>query len=663
MPRRHGALAPARVHRLLLAALTCAVLSFALAAPARAADRSASPSTLASVFSTAQSGDRILLESGSYGTFRGGQKPGTVTIRPQPGAAVSMKLELNGASNLRFEALTITGATISASTRHVAVVESRFTGATTLRDGPAMDILLDRNTHDDINVCGGCLEGRVHITGGTGNGTPNGIVISNSHFGGGNSDGIQNGGYGTQIGPGNEFEGIMQSCSGGSNCPHTDPIQLYGSSRTRIVGNYLHDNSTTIMAPDGPDHELIEHNVIVANHDARAVNLGSDEGSIVRHNTLIGTVMHKAGNSGRASSGTVITDNIITGGISRLNGSTTAEENFNLINGGGGAGAANITGRPTFTGGANPSSHAGFALATSSLGRVNASDGTDRGAAIGDLPPTPPPTPTPTPTPTATPTPTPTPTPGTTAQAIWSAPTGARVGAPLLLDGRPSQGDGPLTCTWSFENQAGSTVWETHAGCALPFTFAQPGTKWVRLTVEEPGGERHSRKRSFVVVDAADPGPTPTPDPAPDPDPDPDPTPTPNPAPTPAPDRPAPVIVAPAPDDGPPPAQNSRAPGGPTGTPVVVDVGRKFRLKQIRQGLRVRVTVEEDVRLTLTLVRDHRRLARHSGRVRAGTRTLVLKPGRAALGGEASAMLTLRIAVVDANGGRGTEELRIRVRR
>jgi hypothetical protein len=364
--------------------LVIALALWVVPGTAQAVDRSASPATLGSAFAAAQAGDRILLDAGDYGTFRGGQKSGTVTIRPAAGATASMRLDLNGASNLRFEGLTISRADLSATTRNVAVVGSRFTGMATLRDGPGLNILFDGNTHDDINVCDGCLEGRVHITGGTGNRTPNGIVISNSHFSGGNADGIQNGGYGTQIGPGNEFENLLQ---GDPDLAHTDPIQLYGSHHTHIVGNYLHDNEMTIMAADGPDHELIEHNVIVANHDARAVNLGSDDGSIVRHNTLIGTVMHKAGTPGSPSVGTVIKDNIITGGITRLNGSSAAEEDYNLVRNGDHSGPHDRRGTPVFLGGAQPSTHAGFRLAAGSPGKGAASDGTDMGALFGDATP------------------------------------------------------------------------------------------------------------------------------------------------------------------------------------------------------------------------------------------------------------------------------------
>ncbi|HUC20400.1 MAG TPA: dockerin type I domain-containing protein, partial [Candidatus Polarisedimenticolaceae bacterium] len=69
-----------------------------------------------------------------------------------------------------------------------------------------------------------------------------------------------------------------------------------------------------------------------------------------------------------------------------------------------------LKGKPTFVGGAKPTTYAGFALAAGSLGKGNASDGLDRGIRLSATPsPTPPP-PTPTPTP---PPPTPTPPPPT----------------------------------------------------------------------------------------------------------------------------------------------------------------------------------------------------------------------------------------------------------
>ncbi len=81
------------------AALLAVILVWAVPKAGRGqADRTATPATFASVWSQAQGGDRILLAEGSYGDFSGGSKPSTVTIMPQPGAAVSMSLSFYGSS-------------------------------------------------------------------------------------------------------------------------------------------------------------------------------------------------------------------------------------------------------------------------------------------------------------------------------------------------------------------------------------------------------------------------------------------------------------------------------------------------------------------------------------------------------------------------------------
>ena len=69
-----------------------------------------------------------------------------------------------------------------------------------------------------------------------GSDTPAGrVIISNSHFGGGCSDGVQLNAGETQIGPGNEFTGILQGpCGSGV---HADPVQCVGSSGTTLIGN------------------------------------------------------------------------------------------------------------------------------------------------------------------------------------------------------------------------------------------------------------------------------------------------------------------------------------------------------------------------------------------------------------------------------------------
>ena len=87
-------------------------------------------------------------------------------------------------------------------------------------------------------------------------------------------------------------------------------------------------------------------------------------------------------------------------------------------------------------------------------------------------------------------------------KAVWATPTAVQVGTPVTLDGTASTGAAPLACTWSFENQSGSTVFQTRSGCEIEFTFESSGTKYVRLTVEDSTGSSDSNRRSFTVSEA-----------------------------------------------------------------------------------------------------------------------------------------------------------------
>jgi Bacterial Ig domain/Right handed beta helix region len=372
----------------LLVVAVAAGLALALPAGARAADLQANPGTLTGVFNAAQGGDVIHLAAGDYGTFRGGSKPSMVALVPQPGATATMSVAFNPASYVRLDGLTIDDATLEGATHHVTVANSRFTGSVVIRTNQMANagVLFDGNTHVGITVCGTCYEGRITLPGS--GPSASGVVILHSLFSGGNSDGIQNGSNGTQI-IGNEFTNLDQA---DPNVAHTDPIQLYGSRNSVVRGNYIHDTASGIMSGDGTDHELIEHNVILRTGNSPII-LGPDDGSVVRHNTLMGTLRVCAGGSGACngsapSSGTVVKDNVVTTLYTNGapgNPATYAEEDYNLINsrdGGPAAGAHDIIGRPTFVGGATPTRFAGFELAANSKGKGNASDGTDRGANV-----------------------------------------------------------------------------------------------------------------------------------------------------------------------------------------------------------------------------------------------------------------------------------------
>jgi hypothetical protein len=361
------------------------IAAFAVPGAASAADLNATPSNLSSVYASAQGGDVIHLAAGSYGSFAGGSKSSVVTLTPQSGATATMSPNLgSGVNNLKLDGLTIDGVYTNGA-RNTAIVNSRFTGLTRV-DTPAnvsnANLVFDHDTFDGLSATASSYEGRLTVRGYE-NTSAVGVKITNSHFGnGGCSDGIQIIGdaYGVEVGPGNEFSGIKQ----GSCAPHVDSIQLYGSSHTQIVGNYFHDNDTIIMAPDGGDHENIADNVMVGSGYVPAVQLGSHNATQFVHNTVKSIDVHMDHKSGEpASSQGVVRDNVFVSGTTNATDAGNCSGctvSYNLFNSSGNATGSNTqVGTPAFTGGANPSTYSGYALASGSPGKANASDGADRG--------------------------------------------------------------------------------------------------------------------------------------------------------------------------------------------------------------------------------------------------------------------------------------------
>jgi hypothetical protein len=354
----------------------------------------ATTANLTSTFSAANAGDVVCLATGSYGTFAPGMKGGMVTIQPESGASVTMAISINPATNITIDGIAdITDAYFDDSrTKNITIRNSYFSGQTQFRTANIANanILFDHNVHGPWNTCSGCAEARVWLPERTSQ--PSGITIQNSKFGpGGNSDGIQNGSNGTRI-LNNEFVGLHQI--DGASGVHVDSIQLYGSQNTVIRGNYFHDVADSVAAWDGADHEIVEDNVVVTDGYPYAMAVLSDNGSIVRHNTLAmfsasGSpcdynlpcgVLYLGSKSGTPGGvGTTVDDNILAE-IDVPEGSQSyAAEDYNLCENHKASGAHDLLGTPVFVGGARPSSYAGFELATGSNGIANASDGTNRG--------------------------------------------------------------------------------------------------------------------------------------------------------------------------------------------------------------------------------------------------------------------------------------------
>jgi Right handed beta helix region/Bacterial TSP3 repeat len=355
-------------------------------APPWTCNRTADPSTLTAQWNAAQPGETICLAAGSYGTFRAGSKPGVVAVRPQAGAMPSMSLNFASAANVLVEGVTITGGTVSGTSRNVTVANSTFTGLFLVRASQMTNanIVFDGNTHSNIDTCTTCFQGRLHVDGGTNSG----IVIRNSLFSGGTSDGVRLDGDDVHV-IGNRFLAFRNQ-----DPFHTDPIQMYGGDRAVIRGNYFDnsggDISAYIMMADGGSGHVLENNVFAPGGHIFSLTWYSDDSSIIRHNTFVdgpcfanvrcGTLNLGAKPADDLGRGTVIRDNVVTaisadgngegGGVSQFSSDHNLFVRQNPI------GPGDIRGTPVYTGGGG---FGGFRLAAGSPGKGAASDGTDIG--------------------------------------------------------------------------------------------------------------------------------------------------------------------------------------------------------------------------------------------------------------------------------------------
>ncbi len=219
----------------------------------------------------------LCLASGRYQPFVGAEEADKVTIRAEKGARPRLPFDFDGAANLVLEGLTIPLGRLAGATRDITIRDSAFTGPLTIEGLADANVLLEHNTHLDIDAPPGASPARIHLNYSAR--APSGVTIRDSLFAGGDADGIQTG-VGVDI-VDNEFRDILEK---GPN--HTDAIQLIGARGSVIRGNYIHDSSSGIVAYDGVSHVTIEDNVVALAGRPWAVELYSDAGSVVRHNTL-----------------------------------------------------------------------------------------------------------------------------------------------------------------------------------------------------------------------------------------------------------------------------------------------------------------------------------------------------------------------------------------
>lgn len=362
---------------------------------------------LALAIASAAAGSTICLNSGNYGTVTLGtftkNPPVIVKSVSAPGASMGL-LAQNGANGVTFDGIDFSnnGANISgSSTKNITIKNSGF-GASQLliltTNFNSNNILIDHNTFGAFNADGG-YEGRLQITwgGGAPGPTPSGVVVTNNTFGpGGCSDGIQIGARGVVIGPGNIFTDITQSQSctdlyAPAGPPHVDAIQGYGQGYTSVTGNYFVNNTVDLGFYDGGTSEVFTNNVIVHTSNSQSGQMGTIANGIFRHNTLKGATITFAGKPENGpSTNLLLQDNIFlgSGGVNLAQNGTPACTNcsvtHNLFQTSGiASGTNNITGLPTFVGGASPATWAGWQLTSGSLGFGAGSDGKDMGVEYG----------------------------------------------------------------------------------------------------------------------------------------------------------------------------------------------------------------------------------------------------------------------------------------
>lgn len=343
----------------------------------------------ASAVTAASAGQVLCLAAGNYGTFNGTDK--AITIAAQSGATPIMSLSFNtGDKDFTIDGLQINGANITgpgytstAANRpqNITIKNSTFTAAVVIDYLRDSNITFDGNNHKNIDNNAGCTAtpARFHFP--YDQNVPSGVTIKNSLLEGGNTDGVQSGAGVTIIG--NTFRNIKEKSS--SDCAHSDPIQLFGAGHI-VRGNYIVDSADGIVAYDRIASSIIEHNVIDLKTGRWGIELYSDNGSTIRFNTLVygtgceyaacGQIVLSRKTSDPVGVGTVIENNIASG-ISMENGSTASVNRNNMLRSG--ASGQNISGTPSYSGGANPSSFLGFLLSAGSPGKGAATDGSDIG--------------------------------------------------------------------------------------------------------------------------------------------------------------------------------------------------------------------------------------------------------------------------------------------
>jgi hypothetical protein len=342
---------------------------------------------IATAISGAAAGSTICLNDGTYAAFSlpTTTKSPRVTVRAAapPGVNIGAINVASATPNgINIEDVTVTGNSswgTSNQARNITLRRVDFgTNQLDMRTNlyNAQNILLDDVHFGTFDESGG-QEGRLSIlyAGGPG-ANPSGVTVTNSLFdGGGCSDGIQLGGRGVTIGPGNVFTGLVQ----GGCSTHVDSMQGYGDAATVVKGNFFIGNTVDLGWYDGGSGHTFEDNVLASSGGVNSFRGLSN--TIIRHNTFYRSAFRIEGKTGNPSAMTIqynLFDNWSLVGSTACTSCAISNNMFDS----GAFGTSNVSGNPVYVGGGTPSTYEGYKLATGSTGKGAADAGSDMGARI-----------------------------------------------------------------------------------------------------------------------------------------------------------------------------------------------------------------------------------------------------------------------------------------
>jgi hypothetical protein len=392
--------------------------------PTLSCDLNATTANFTTQIANAAPGQVVCLASGDYSAFRGTSKPAPgITITSAPGATVTfnsgMNLNLSSVQNFALDGTggggTMTvGGLLDMETSGDALQNKALnltfqnlaftaTGYVIFQGPENSNVTFNRDTFvagnttcNGMSATGVTYEFLLPYETATAT-TPSGLTIENSVFVA--PADLWNPRRAIQTATpmtvaGNVFVGYLDHL--GASCNHIDTLQVYSRSNgtsggITFSGNLCYDDYGCFMAFDGTSFNTITNNVCFELETA-CVSLYSDTGSVVSDNTepaggvdpsycanlpnlqrcTSTRLLLNSNKSGdRAPSGETYANNVDQPGPSVEAGSLTTNTN-NMWSG---ASAPNINGRPTFQGGASPTTWAGFALTAGSAGHAGATDG------------------------------------------------------------------------------------------------------------------------------------------------------------------------------------------------------------------------------------------------------------------------------------------------